>query len=735
MSSVATFLRRKHPSSVPEKRLSAQRRELQEEIIRLLDSSIDSKEKELLLQGKKAAYNQVMDKLQPYRAGANPIDKFPTEILEIIFLDYMTVDDMTDDAAIQEHVEKRVSLLLPLTMVSKQWRNYIYSAPILWDCIHADGKKGDAVARVVQGLKLSGDRPLTIILKIWSSQWKQICRHLIDHRDRIVTFIFWDGYYDYGPNSPGCLQGRDIIRDLFPLPNLRTAKGTWGHVENTLREMLIQSRSLECLRGFYELGSEWLLKAQNNVAIQEICTQQDFALLLPVLESIPSIHEFANIIIFLHELQCLREFRVWFEHSSGNSTSLVGPISPIKPNHTIRHLELNLQMLCLRPSMTQEEKDSTAAVLFEALLQATPAIESLDYAGGCTILSRWKLDTYDELERLTINILGLDENGDVHVHVHFPDSVRMLLLVTVKGVYKLTSSPNIRNLDMTCRQKTFMDLREWPALEVMTLHEYYSRFIGASFSSLRKITFKALSYSKVTSFIKEIAEAVDHYPCLEEIHMDECPEWDILMIMLERRNILAVPRVRPISRLSLPSTCPSSVSQLLPELLAGKWIQRPSNFELSQAGNAENILGLVKPGCFACLKSLRECDVPLKPIKPWGHGDIYNPMSKLQHYPTSENEILSTWQERAASWEYVRKPEEREGRCTTQSNRVMKRFDANSSPHLTLAENPSSYAEGKVPSRPIDSTSSASPNRSSPFNGLKKFGKFTMKSLSITKPK
>ncbi|PVF90859.1 hypothetical protein CPB86DRAFT_522356 [Serendipita vermifera] len=138
-----------------------------------------------------------------------------------------------------------------------------------------------------------------------------------------------------------------------------------------------------------------------------------------------------------------------------------------------------------------------------------------------------------------------------------------------------------------------MDLREWPALEVMTLHNY-SGFIGASFSSLRKITLKAHIYSKVTLFIKEIAEAVDRYPYLEEIHMDECPEWDILMIMLERRNILAVPIIKPIRRLSLPSTCPSSVSQLLPGLLAGKWVQRPSNFELSQAGNAKNILNSAK---------------------------------------------------------------------------------------------------------------------------------------------
>ncbi|PVG03978.1 hypothetical protein CPB86DRAFT_691145, partial [Serendipita vermifera] len=135
----------------------------------------------------------------------------------------------------------------------------------------------------------------------------------------------------------------------------------------------------------------------------------------------------------------------------------------------------------------------------------------------------------------------------------------------------------------------------WPALEVATLQSNYSRLVGTSFSSLRKIVLKSLRYistfdTNITLFIKEIAEAVDRYPCLEEIHMDECPEWDILMIMLERRNILASRDIKPIKKLSLPITCPSSISQLLPGLLAGKWVLRPSNFELSQAGNAKDIL-------------------------------------------------------------------------------------------------------------------------------------------------
>ncbi|PVG03979.1 hypothetical protein CPB86DRAFT_748504 [Serendipita vermifera] len=353
------------------------------------------------------------------------------------------------------------------------------------------------------------------------------------------------------------------------------------------------------------------------------------------------------------------------------------------------------------------------------------------------------------------------------MNVHIPNSIQTLLIESAGLLKRLIASPNIRNLEVrllvwradfmvTKTQDAFMDLTEWPALEVATLQSNYSRLVGTSFSSLRKITLKSLPYftkfdTNITLFIKEIAEVVDRYPCLEEIYMDECPEWDILVIMLERRNILAVPIIKPIRRLSLPSTCPSSVSQLLPGLLAGKWVQRPSNFELSQAGNANSILNSAKSGCFACLRILRKCDTPLKAADPADYGDEF--MSKMQDYPHSEDEILATWQKRTELWEYVYKLEGRLTRCNTQETcKLMKTFDAGSSPLISLPrENqpqtgmPSTRVDSadsaspipplaaeylsqtSMPSILIDSTDFPSPSRSSLFTRLKKLGKSTMK--------
>ncbi|PVF94698.1 hypothetical protein CPB86DRAFT_685872, partial [Serendipita vermifera] len=96
----------------------------------------------------------------------------------------------------------------------------------------------------------------------------------------------------------------------------------------------------------------------------------------------------------------------------------------------------------------------------------------------------------------------------------------------------------------------------------------------------------------ITSFIRELAYRPESYPSLEDIALKECPEWDILMIMLERRNLLTGPSIQPIQKLRLPSKFPRYIFRIVRDLLRCKWAVRPSNKELSMAGNAEIILDL-----------------------------------------------------------------------------------------------------------------------------------------------
>lgn len=60
--------------------------------------------------------------------------------------------------------------------------------------------------------------------------------------------------------------------------------------------------------------------------------------------------------------------------------------------------------------------------------------------------------------------------------------------------------------------------------------------------------------------------------------------------MLERRNLLQGPNIKRIKELSFESSCSNGVRKIISTLLAGKWVDRPSNRDLSLSGNADIIL-------------------------------------------------------------------------------------------------------------------------------------------------
>ncbi|PVF91706.1 hypothetical protein CPB86DRAFT_681854, partial [Serendipita vermifera] len=95
-----------------------------------------------------------------------------------------------------------------------------------------------------------------------------------------------------------------------------------------------------------------------------------------------------------------------------------------------------------------------------------------------------------------------------------------------------------------------------------------------------------------TAFVKDIACHPESYPSLEDIDLMRFPEWDILLIMLERRNLLASPSVKRINKLRITEPYPPKLRAILGALLRCQWPERPPNKEISLAGNAEIILDL-----------------------------------------------------------------------------------------------------------------------------------------------
>lgn len=225
-------------------------------------------------------------------------------------------------------------------------------------------------------------------------------------------------------------------------------------------------------------------------------------------------------------------------------------------------------------------------------------------------------------------------------------SLQNLLIVNLDP----RSGPYSRNTDPR------LDLNSWPALEKLSINGIAVAWRKSSLAFLRIVSIHAHRSGpsgniKITSFIKDIASHPSSYPSLEEIALDRCPELDILVIMLERRNLLQGPSIKKIKKISLSSTCSLRIQKIISVLLGGRWVERPSNKDLSLAGNVDVLLDLTLPGCYMCHRGLRFCDAPVQNVPK--EGNTQGLLEALQVYPEDEDEILSSWSDRALLWENI----------------------------------------------------------------------------------
>lgn len=250
--------------------------------------------------------------------------------------------------------------------------------------------------------------------------------------------------------------------------------------------------------------------------------------------------------------------------------------------------------------------------------------------------------------------------------VEIPSSTIRLTLLCDSVVARSLSSNTLKSLsihepyggDSTQEEPSTLifNLDHWPALQSISLQSDLVAWSKFSLAFLSKVTILRDSLDpqkndKFTYFIKAIACRPDSYPSLEEIELGECPELDILMIMLERRNLLQGPGIKKIRQISFPSSCSNSIRKIISTLLAGKWAERPSNKDISLAGNAEILLDLTLPGCYMCHRGLRYCDAP---VGKTGHRvNIQDSLEALKVYPDNEDGVISSWNDRALLWESI----------------------------------------------------------------------------------
>jgi hypothetical protein len=115
-------------------------------------------------------------------------------------------------------------------------------------------------------------------------------------------------------------------------------------------------------------------------------------------------------------------------------------------------------------------------------------------------------------------------------------------------------------------------------IRTLYINSPQARWVVPGFHTLKRLHVNMEDFSLSELFIHEPLSC----PSLREMHLGFIPEWDLLFIMLERRNYLPLSQgVTRIQSLTLPRPVPPTIMAPLIEILSGRFTERPSNNDLS----------------------------------------------------------------------------------------------------------------------------------------------------------
>lgn len=156
-----------------------------------------------------------------------------------------------------------------------------------------------------------------------------------------------------------------------------------------------------------------------------------------------------------------------------------------------------------------------------------------------------------------------------------------------------------------------------PPKQIQTLRELRIQMVRPApfnpdnFSILRSISFRAWAQQDIwaSDLLEEIILRPDILPSLEHIGLYGIfIEWDILILMLERRNLVAQPGTSRIKTLIFEYPLPYKLLYPITQLLKGKFAERSSLEEFSITVVGDRLFNPQFPGCRQCICSFRPCD-------------------------------------------------------------------------------------------------------------------------------
>lgn len=540
-----------------------------------------------------------------------------------------------------------IDALLLLTLVSSDWRTKLISAPRLWTDVTVGTGEADAQAKLETALWLSKDLHFTLRVMVPSLQWVENLPlfQMRAHRIKQIDFIL---AYGRGREPPDDYVVNEFIYDVFSsighfptlqvmqvyirpqlllnwqdiatrAPNLRYVYSSTGVplevVRNlSLRVCTIDAQSDEVLQSLGDInhveGLSWIL-AEDVKTYSKVCLPPS----MPALRSIESFDILnSNFLLLLKLTGNLNTLIISIKDSWRHLYDLFNLLEHL-PHLQALELYLHaiseaillpamnlcktgLQDLRISHSRKYTAEDSSLDPLFNLFPIYFPKLRGLEvkFIPWSTPLASF-IKSAATLRSLRVSYF----TGNLFSNSIESSSLQQLTLEDATIASFLALMENAKCPELSKLTFSGLDLGgetqppneiHYPGeippiyLTIETLENglIHTRWETPKFRALRKLQ---LTGSRDHSGVFLVDMIMDPCICptLTEIGLQFVPEWDLLFLMLERRNRLQ--GIARIQTLTLPSPIPLVLLEPLTDLLGGRVANRPSNWDLSFCGCME----------------------------------------------------------------------------------------------------------------------------------------------------
>ncbi|KAG8830536.1 hypothetical protein FRC17_004743 [Serendipita sp. 399] len=277
-------------------------------------------------------------------------------------------------------------------------------------------------------------------------------------------------------------------------------------------------------------------------------------------------------------------------HSDDQLTSGIIAQSP-----SLREFHLELGSLSVGiGSEEKKRKNTSLSYLIDSCIPIFEKIKSVSLTiewGWVIPTTLWPSLTHLRVLNLTLDgtleglILTFEALEDLQLTIPFNRYVPLmsnlrcpnLLLLTLRTIYSYTSE--YVNIDL--------DAERFPKLSRLHWNSSHLGWNISSHSQLKTLIFMRGCSPIGSNFCEYLILRPGDFPSLEQVEFHEFPEWDLVFLMLERRNFLLDPSISRIRTLVLPTTLGFLMKTPLTLLLGGQFANRLSNHDLSIAGIGE----------------------------------------------------------------------------------------------------------------------------------------------------